>query len=613
MKKVLAIYVFLFVGLCPIFPLAAQNSIALDDSFSSINIIEIGQYYTDENLVSHLQYIQSLENNQFSPLHETDGSFLPSGEIWVKLPLKNTSSQNKDFMIEVREVRVNELRFFSKSGTQWDSTAITGDYHPFNSREIYHPSFVYSFSIEAQQSIEVYICYRKIGETITLNTELWEAQHFAIKDRNEHFTFSIFLGFLICITIITVFIAAVSRQPLLLSFALYCISCLLMVLVITGYGFMYIWPNQPYWNGLGYLFVSFYYMSMIQMTKLYLETSHYAPLAHRFFNIAQLLILFVFVPFVLVHWHLPSIAKTIIGKSGLVVLLLSTLMIIGTSLLIIFKKRTWGSVVFLIGFGFTITAAIFFELEQLGAQDTIWDIEMTLLFILLDFILLLVVFSNQIRQTFVKNNQLQKDLAQSKLTAANALLEGQLNERRRLSQELHDGISIKIALLKMELSSLFSQKTKEQTQLLESVGDIAKDIRAFTHAISPLNLERQTLAEAIEDLIFQIENQTELNVQFELDQFEETHLKSIQKHAIFQSIQELFNNTIKYAEASHIGISLSQNGQFLMTYEDNGKGFDTEKIHSGMGLKNIQSRAHLLNGTFIIYSGPEGSRFEFSL
>lgn len=288
-------------------------------------------------------------------------------------------------------------------------------------------------------------------------------------------------------------------------------------------------------------------------------------------------------------------------------------MIIGTSLLIIFKKRTWGSVVFLIGFGFTITAAIFFELEQLGAQDTIWDIEMTLLFILLDFILLLVVFSNQIRQTFVKNNQLQKDLAQSKLTAANALLEGQLNERRRLSQELHDGISIKIALLKMELSSLFSQKTKEQIQLLESVGDIAKDIRAFTHAISPLNLERQTLAEAIEDLIFQIENQTELNVQFELDQFEETHLKSIQKHAIFQSIQELFNNTIKYAEASHIGISLSQNGQFLMTYEDNGKGFDTEKIHSGMGLKNIQSRAHLLNGTFIIYSGPEGSRFEFSL
>jgi signal transduction histidine kinase len=288
-------------------------------------------------------------------------------------------------------------------------------------------------------------------------------------------------------------------------------------------------------------------------------------------------------------------------------------MIIGTSLFIILKKRTWGSVFFLLGFSFTIFAVAMFELEQLGSQDTLWGMETTLLFILLDFIFLLVVFSNQIRQTFVKNNQLQEDLAQSKLAAANALLEGQLEERRRLSQELHDGISIKLALLKMKLSSLFSQKTKEQTQLLESVGHIAKDIRAFTHAISPLNLERQTLAEAIEDLIFQIENQTELNVQFELNQFEETQLESIQKHAIFQSIQELFNNTIKYAEASQIGISLSQNGQFLMTYEDDGKGFDTNKVHSGMGLKNIQSRAHLLNGNFIIYSSPKGSRFEFSL
>lgn len=607
--------IILSIGLLLFYPgllFGGSNFLSIDSTFSNMDIVECGTYYTRPQSPISFQEVSKFHDDQFSELSETDGSFFARGDIWVKLKLKNQTTLPKEIIIQIREVRVNELQFFTVKQGVIDSSAVMGDYHKFDRRPVYHPLFLYPIELASQEQAEVFILYRKIGETITLNTELWEKKAFDIQDRNEHFTFSLFLGFLVCITGMAALIAVVSRRPLLLSFAAYCASCLLMVLLITGYGFMYLWPNYPYWNGVGYLFVAFYYLSMLQMTKLYLETAKFAPTAHRFFNIAQFLILFVFAPCVLMHWYLPAGMKVLIGRSGLVLLLLTTIAIIATSVYIIRQKRTWGSVFFLLGFSFSILAVALFVVEQLGSQDTIWGMETTLLFILLDFMVLLTVFSNQIRQAFIRNLHLQEALAHSRLTAANALLEGQLEERKRLSQELHDGISIQLALLKMKLSTLFERKSEEEKRILQSVGKISQDIRAFTHAIAPLNLERQSLAEAIEDLVYEVERQTVVSIFLNFNEFREEQLLDNQKYAVFQSLQELFNNTIKHTDATEIRVSIELKDQFMLSYADNGNGFDLSRSFNGIGLKNIRSRAQLLNGHFRIYSSEKGSRFEFS-
>jgi signal transduction histidine kinase len=128
---------------------------------------------------------------------------------------------------------------------------------------------------------------------------------------------------------------------------------------------------------------------------------------------------------------------------------------------------------------------------------------------ILDLVILMIVFSNQIRQSFLKNIQLKQELNESKLTTANALIAGQIEERQRLSSELHDGISIQMALMKMRLDNLFSNKTIEEMEIIKEMNKISSDIRNFTHAISLFNLNTQTLEDAIEDLIYKIENQTD--------------------------------------------------------------------------------------------------------
>jgi signal transduction histidine kinase len=89
------------------------------------------------------------------------------------------------------------------------------------------------------------------------------------------------------------------------------------------------------------------------------------------------------------------------------------------------------------------------------------------------------------------------------------LIAGQIEERQRLSSELHDGISIQMALMKMRLDNLFSNKTIEEKEIIKEMNKISSDVRNFTHAISLFNLNTQTLEDAIEDLIYKIENQTD--------------------------------------------------------------------------------------------------------
>jgi signal transduction histidine kinase len=51
-----------------------------------------------------------------------------------------------------------------------------------------------------------------------------------------------------------------------------------------------------------------------------------------------------------------------------------------------------------------------------------------------------------------------------------------------------------------------------------------------------------------------------------------------------------------------------------LTYSDNGKGFDTEKISSGIGIENIKSRVAKLQGELDISSQPnKGTRYRISI
>jgi signal transduction histidine kinase len=69
-------------------------------------------------------------------------------------------------------------------------------------------------------------------------------------------------------------------------------------------------------------------------------------------------------------------------------------------------------------------------------------------------------------------------------------------------------------------------------------------------------------------------------------------------------------NIAKYAEATEASVSLSQvNGRLTFEVEDNGRGFDPEATHYGMGLRGIADRLGALHGDLVVDSEPgKGTR-----
>ena len=75
---------------------------------------------------------------------------------------------------------------------------------------------------------------------------------------------------------------------------------------------------------------------------------------------------------------------------------------------------------------------------------------------------------------------------------------------------------------------------------------------------------------------------------------------------IYRIIQEAVNNAIKYAKASKVVVAINEKQEYIaITVQDNGIGFNMEKVRQGNGLQNMSKRARDLDGELKI-SSEEG-------
>src|SRR5262249_54396695 len=73
--------------------------------------------------------------------------------------------------------------------------------------------------------------------------------------------------------------------------------------------------------------------------------------------------------------------------------------------------------------------------------------------------------------------------------------------------------------------------------------------------------------------------------------------------ALYRITQELINNVLKHAEAKNVSLQIGyRDKKIILMIEDDGKGFDVAEHRDGYGLKNLEARTKLLNGTMHIES-----------
>ncbi|UTA67089.1 ATP-binding protein [Emticicia sp. 21SJ11W-3] len=195
-----------------------------------------------------------------------------------------------------------------------------------------------------------------------------------------------------------------------------------------------------------------------------------------------------------------------------------------------------------------------------------------------------------------------------------ALLEGQEEERRRLSRELHDGIGQMLTGLKLNSERLKDvlPTNEKQKRILEEHNKLIDETIGATREVSfnlmPPILTDFGLGAAIRLLAENTTRSTGIKLTFESN-LDNLRLNSNLEVNLYRIVQEALNNIMKHAKATEVFISLNKTKtevELLIT--DNGIGFDPKSIKNesaiNNGLSNMQTRVHLSGGQLKIHSIP---------
>ena len=182
-------------------------------------------------------------------------------------------------------------------------------------------------------------------------------------------------------------------------------------------------------------------------------------------------------------------------------------------------------------------------------------------------------------------------------------------EKKRVAQELHDGVLGRMFGVRMNLDSLnkiFDESaSRQRISYLTELKNIEQDIREISH---DLNREKSELINnfvAIVDNLFEDQKKTfksklvssiDSSIKWEA-------MNNANKINLYRIIQESLQNINKYAGAKNITVEISGNSEnVFLKIQDDGIGFDVNKKSKGIGMQNMISRTNDCQGIIDITS-----------
>jgi len=193
------------------------------------------------------------------------------------------------------------------------------------------------------------------------------------------------------------------------------------------------------------------------------------------------------------------------------------------------------------------------------------------------------------------------------------ILNASETERRRIGQDLHDGLGqmlTGIGLLCQDLVRHLDnedhERATEMAEITEYVKKADQRARTLSHGLIPVDIEPNGLVEALRRLATEVEQPFDVTCDFQEVGTVRIHNSTVTTH-LYRIAQEALNNATRHADPSRIQITIASETEYLqLRIEDNGVGFRAENPGDvGMGLRTMQYRARLIGGTLEIDSAPD--------
>src|SRR6266487_1659368 len=186
-----------------------------------------------------------------------------------------------------------------------------------------------------------------------------------------------------------------------------------------------------------------------------------------------------------------------------------------------------------------------------------------------------------------------------------------LEERARLSRDLHDSVKQQVFALAVQVElarTLFEQDAAAARPHLGFADELSyqvqQELTALIHALRPADLQAKGLTTAVRDYVTSWSHQSAIAVDLSLEA--SCLLPSSVEEALWRVIQEAFANVARHSQASQASLRLEAAAELLtLVLSDNGQGFDPRAAEQrGLGLRSIRERITQIGGTVLIHSTP---------
>ncbi|MEM9895870.1 MAG: sensor histidine kinase [Bacteroidota bacterium] len=205
------------------------------------------------------------------------------------------------------------------------------------------------------------------------------------------------------------------------------------------------------------------------------------------------------------------------------------------------------------------------------------------------------------------------------------ILQGQEEERKRISQELHDGVGQMMSAMKLLLESLAPSSGHMKMRLNDAkslMKGIIQEVRRVSFNLTPNSLEDFGLIPAVHKFCDEIDGVSKPKISFVNETKFINRLDTAVETNIYRIVQEAVNNAIKYAKAKEIKVIFRHDINALkILIEDDGKGFDLARLeesghfdNAGHGIFNMRERTAYIHGVFAIESkAQKGTKINVTL
>jgi signal transduction histidine kinase len=570
----------------------AQDTVVVNSSFVSM---QIGKQCF-RRTGNYFKPFQS-SSNEWVKIKTLHPKFSLDSTHWLFSIIRNESNSDRTLKLYLNNVQAGLVRLYIVIDGKTDSTLFTGSLLPIKKRASLDRVLAFPIVIPAGKTAEVYIkSWRKlIG--ITLTPVLEEASSSNYAKAGDYFLIvSIVLLFLILMAAIMLLFYYPSGENLWLLF--YMIPSFFYVIAASGFGSLYLWGAWPWFEENGAIFLgNFASAFFIEFSRRALKLNKHYKLINIFsitFSITNATL--GLGGFILYGSSKASGAYSALLQLFYLIMLMLLIIIFFITLYkaTVLKQKEFWWFVAIFGFYFVFfIVSVFIDIGIMAYDDTMQAFLIP--FGVMPQMLMILIFLVRKAITLIKEREIK---------IAEEMLKGQqsiLNERMRMSRELHDEVGATLSGI-----SMYSHLTKEQIKndqtdevekslniIQQNAGEMVNKLSDIVWLTNPGQDSMQKLLQRLEEYCTEMAGLKNMKVNLNLPEpMAKIELPAETRRNIYLLFKEAINNAVKYSNATLLELYVKEiDGTIEISLIDNGDGFDIETVNRGNGLNNMEQRA----------------------